>query len=50
MFFDSTRPRPADVTSDCTELVATFHSVVDQAANHDEGSKALLKKVHGLME
>ena len=41
---------PADVTSDCTELVATFHSVVDQAASHDKGSKALLKKVHGLME
>ncbi|CAE7458668.1 unnamed protein product, partial [Symbiodinium microadriaticum] len=30
---------PADVTSDCTELVATFHSVVDQAASHDKGSK-----------
>ncbi|OLP84691.1 hypothetical protein AK812_SmicGene34409 [Symbiodinium microadriaticum] len=41
---------PADVTSDCTDLVATFHSVVDQAASHDKGSKALLKKVHGLME
>ncbi|CAE7316441.1 unnamed protein product [Symbiodinium sp. CCMP2592] len=41
---------PADVTSDCTELVATFHTVVDQAANHDKGSKALLKKVNGLME
>ncbi|CAE7281739.1 unnamed protein product [Symbiodinium sp. CCMP2592] len=41
---------PADVTSDCTELVATFHTVVYQAANHDKGSKALLKKVNGLME
>ncbi|CAE7192562.1 unnamed protein product [Symbiodinium sp. CCMP2592] len=41
---------PADVTSNCTELVATFHTVVDQAANHDKGSKALLKKVNGLME
>lgn len=41
---------PADVTTDCSELVAIFHTVVDQAANHDKGSKALLKKVQGLME
>ncbi|OLP75425.1 hypothetical protein AK812_SmicGene44772 [Symbiodinium microadriaticum] len=34
---------PADVA--CTELVATFHSVVDQAANHDSSKPCSRKSM-----